>query len=84
MTMPKVDAIYDLVVRGFTELGASNPKCIGRSFLLKDMNYAGQVWRCEDWKAVWWLGAETIQFFDAAGNPVTTLTLVPDVARKAA
>ncbi len=84
MDVSQADAVYDLVTRGFTELGASDPKCSSRSFLLRDLCYAGQVWRCEGWTAIWRLGAGSIEFFDAEGNPATTLSSVPEAARKAA
>jgi hypothetical protein len=80
----QADVVYELAVQGFTELGASDPKCISRSFLLRNMCYTGQRYRCEGWQAVWLLDGETVEFHDAAGNPVKTLTLVTEVARKAA
>ena len=78
------DAVYELVVQGFAELGASDPKCISRSFLLKDTYYAGQAFRCEGFQAVWWLDGEAVEFHDEAGNLVKTLTLFTEVAKKAA
>ncbi len=48
------------------------------------MFYAGQVFRCEQWQAVWLFDGETVKFFDAAGNLVKTLALVPKAAKKAA
>jgi hypothetical protein len=84
MDTTQADVIYELVVQGFTELGASDPRCLSHSFLLRDMLYAGQVFRCESWQAVWLLDGETVKFYDAAGNLVKTLTVVAEVARKAA
>jgi hypothetical protein len=80
----QADAVYELAARGFAELGASDPQCISRSFLLKNVLYAGQVFRCERWQAVWMSDGETVEFFDAAGRLVRTLSLVTEVARKAA
>ncbi len=84
MDVSQADAVYKLVVQGFAELGASDPRCISRSFLLRDLCYAGQRYRCEGWQAVWLVDENSIDFYDAAGNPVKTLTLVTEMARKAA
>ena len=84
MSVSQVDAVYDVVTSGFVQLGASDPKCISRSFLLRELCYAGQVWRCEGWKAVWWLGSDTVEFFDATGNPVSTLAIAAETTRRAA
>jgi hypothetical protein len=80
----QVDAVYELAVTGFAELGASDPKRISRSFLLQKMCYAGQRYRCEGWQAVWLVDENSIDFYDAAGNPVKTLNLVTEMDRKAA
>ena len=84
MDESQVDAVYELVLRTFTELGVSNPRCISRSFLLRDSCYAGQLWRCEGFQAVWLLGRETVEFRDSAGNPVKSASLVAEITRKAA
>jgi len=84
MGVSEADAVYELVTRGFIELGASDPERSTRSFLLHDLCYAGQVWRCEGWTAIWRLGIESVEFYDAAGNPVMTLSLVPEAAKRAA
>ena len=84
MDESQVDAVYELVAKGFTELGVSDPRCISRSFLLRDSCYAGQVWRCEGFQAIWFLDGDSVEFQDAAGSRVKTLSLVPEAARKAA
>ena len=84
MDESQVDAVYELVLRTFAELGVSDPRCISRSFLLRDSCYAGQVWRCEAWQAIWLLDGDSVEFQDAAGNRVKTLSLVPEATKKAA
>ncbi len=84
MDPTQAEAVYELVVRGFTDLGASDPRCISRSLLLQDMHYAGQTFRCDGWRAVWLVGGETVEFYDTTGNLVKSLSLVTEVARKAA
>jgi hypothetical protein len=69
---------------GFADLGATDPRCISRSFLLRDSCYAGQVWRCQGFQAIWLLDGDSVEFQDAAGSQVKTLSLVPEVERKAA
>ncbi len=77
-------AVYELVASGFAELGTSDPRRINRSVLLKNLRYAGQTFRCEQWRALWLAGGESVEFYDAEGKLVKTLTLVTEVARKAA
>ena len=77
-------AVYELVAKGFAELGVSDPRSISRSFLLRDSCYAGQVWRCEGFQAIWFLDGPSVEFQDAAGSQVKTLSPVPEVERKAA
>ena len=84
MNETQPDAVYELVVRGFTDLGASDPRCISRSFLLRDACYAGQAWRCEGRQAIWLLDSNSVEFEDAAANRVKTLSLVPQATGKAA
>jgi hypothetical protein len=84
MGATQIEAVYELVERGFAELGASDPRCIARSFLLRDKHYVGQTFRCEGWRAVWLIDGDSVEFHDATGNLVKALPLVTDVARKAA
>jgi hypothetical protein len=84
MDQSQADAVYELVAKGFAELGVSDPRCISRSFLLRDSCYAGQVWRCEGFRAIWLLDGDSVEFQHAAGSQVKTLSLVPEVERKAA
>ena len=48
MDAMQADAVYELVVQGFADLGAPTLKCVSRSFLLRNLCYAGQVFRCEE------------------------------------
>jgi hypothetical protein len=80
----QAESVYELVARGFAELGASDPRSISRSFLLRDLCYAGQAFRCEGWRAVSPIDAHSVEFYDAAGKRVRTLSLAAEVARKAA
>jgi hypothetical protein len=45
MDAAQADAVYQLMVKGFAHLGATDPRCTSRSFLLRDSCYAGQVWQ---------------------------------------
>ena len=83
MDATQTEAVYELVVQGFTELGASDPRCISRGFLLKDRHYVGQTFRCDGWRAVWLIDGDSVEF-SATGNLVRTLRLAAEVARKAA
>jgi hypothetical protein len=84
MDTTQTEAVYELVVRGFAELGASDPRCMSRSLLLRDLCYAGQAFRCEGWRAVWLIDGDSVEFYDATGNQVKTLSLAAEAARKAA
>ncbi len=84
MDATQPDAVYELVTSGFADLGASDPRCISRSFLLRNTFYAGQVFRCEKWQAVWLHDNETVKFYDAAGNLVKTVGLAVEMVKKAA
>ena len=41
MGAAQTEAVHEVVVQGFAELGASDPRCVTRSILLKDTYYAG-------------------------------------------
>lgn len=84
MNAEQADAVYHLVSKAFTELGVSDPRCISRSFLLRDSCYAGQVFRCEGFQALWLLEGDAIEFRDAAGSLVRSANLVAEATRKAA
>jgi len=84
MESAQADVVYELVTIGFTNLGVSAPQCISRAFLLKEGFYAGQVYRCQAWHAIWLLDGSSLEFYDTAGNQVKTLPLAPEVTRKAA
>jgi hypothetical protein len=88
MDVTQADSVQQLVAMVFAELGVLEPKFISRSFLLRDMHYAGQVFRCEGWQAVWLTDGNSVEFFDAAGNRVRSVGLalvsVPDKTAKAA
>ncbi len=84
MDPTQTEAVYELVVRGFADLGAPDPRCVSRSLLLHGMHYAGQEFRCDGWRAVWLVGGETIEFYDAAGNLAKSVSLVTEAARNAA
>jgi len=84
MDATQTDAVYELVVQGFAELGASDPRCIRRTFLLKDTHYAGQAFRCEGWRAVWLIDGDSVEFYDVTGNLVKTLSLAAEAVRQAA
>jgi hypothetical protein len=81
----QADAVYELVVRGFADLGASDPKSISRSILLRNTCYAGQVFRCEGWRAVWLIDGNSVEFYDATGTPAKSVDLTAEATnRKAA
>ena len=82
--MDGTEAVYEVVVKGFADLGASSPQTASRSLLLREGHFAGQRFRCDGFQAVWWLGGDAVEFYDATGNLVKTLTLVTQSARKAA
>jgi hypothetical protein len=84
MDATQADVVYQLVVQGFAELGAPDPRCVSRSFLLRDLCYAGQAFRCGGFQAVWLLDRETVEFHDEAGNSVRTVNSAAEVTRKAA
>ena len=84
MDIAQADAVYKLVAREFTELGVSDPRCISRSFLLRDSCYAGQVFRCEGFQAVWLVDYETVEFHDPAGGAVKSVSLIAEMTSKAA
>jgi len=70
---PQVEAVYALTSAGFAELGISDPNRFHRTFLLRDMQYAGQRFHCDGWQAVWLLGGHSIDFYDEEGRLVKTL-----------
>ena len=85
MDVLQADAVYQLVVQGFADLGASDPKCISRSILLRNLCYAGQVFRCEGWSAVWLIDGDSVEFFDATGKLAKSVKLPAEtMIRKAA
>ena len=85
MDAAQIEAMYQTVMQGFSDLGASNPQCVSRSMLLRNMFYVGQVFRCEGWSAVWMIDGNSVEFRDAAGKLVRTLSLAGEtVIRKAA
>lgn len=84
MNVTQADFLQQLMAMVFAELGASEPKCISRSFLLRNMHYAGQAFRCEGWQAVWLTDANSVEFFDAAGKLVRSVGLATELAKKAA
>lgn len=84
MDEAQADAVYQLVSRAFADMGVSDPRCISRSFLLRDSCYAGQVWRCEGFQAVWLLDGSSVEFLDATGNAVSSASLVAEATKKAA
>jgi hypothetical protein len=83
---PQVEAVYALTSAGFAELGLPDPNRLHRTFLLRDMQYAGQRFDCDGWQAIWLLGSDSIDFYDEEGNLVKTLPLDGDktLARDAA
>lgn len=83
MNTTQADALYELIATGFAELGVSDPRCLSRTFLLRNMQYAGQRYRCGDWQAVWLIDSNTADFYDAAGNHVNTLGQTPEILKKA-
>jgi hypothetical protein len=84
MDSGQADAVYELVVQSFADLGASDPKGISRSILLRNLCYAGQAFRCEGWSAVWLIDGDSIEFYDAAGKLVKAVSLAGETMRKAA
>jgi hypothetical protein len=84
MDATQAGTVYELVVNGFADLGISDPRSVSRSFLLRDLLYAGQLFRCEGWQAVWLFDRDAVEFYDAAGNLTKALTLVLEAAKKAA
>ena len=84
MDVTQADSVQQLVAMVFAELGASEPKCTSRSFLLRNMHYAGQTFRCEGWQAVWLTDGNSVEFFDAAGKLVRSVGLATGLAKKAA
>lgn len=84
MDESQADIVYELVVKGFTDLGVSDPRLINRSFLLKQGLYAGQVWRCEGWQAIWLFDGSSLEFSDSTGNKVKAVPLIIEESRKAA
>lgn len=75
MSNPQVEAVYALTSEGFAELGISDPNRVHRTFLLRDMQYAGQRFDCDGWQAVWLLGGHSVDFYDEEGRLVKTLPL---------
>lgn len=84
MDETQADLVYQLVAQGFADLGASGPRCINRSSILTTMLYVGQAFRCEGFQAVWLIDSNSVEFPDAAGTPVETVTLAVEPLRKAA
>lgn len=84
MDTAQAEAVYELVSRTLPQLGVSDPRCISRSFLLRDSCYAGQIFRCEGFQAMWLLDGEVIEFRDAAGTLVRSASLAVATTRKAA
>ena len=82
--MDGTEAVCELVVKGFTDLGASNPQSVSRSFLLRETHYAGERFRCDSLQAVWWLGGDAVEFYDASGRLLKSLSLAGASGRKAA
>lgn len=72
---PQAEALQDLMVAGFAELGLSAPDRLHRTFLLRNMAYAGQRFCCGGWQAVWLLGGDSVDFYDEEGSLVKTLPL---------
>ena len=71
-------------MKGFTDLGASNPHSISRSHLLREGHYAGQRFSCDGFRAVWWLGGDAVEFYDGSGSFLRSLSLAGALGRKAA
>jgi hypothetical protein len=85
MDSTQIEAMYQIVVQGFADLGASNPQCVSRSILLRNMFYVGQVFRCEGWRAVWMIDGNSVEFYDTAGTLAKSASLAGEtVNRKAA
>ncbi len=84
MDTPQAEAVYELVTRVFADLGAASPQQLNRSLLLRHGFYAGQVYRCEGWQAVWLIDKGCVEFSDCQGQPCRTVALLDEQVRMAA
>jgi hypothetical protein len=84
MDATQTEAVSELVVKGFTDLGASSPQSTSRSLLLREGHYAGQRFSCDGFQAVWWLGGDAVEFYDASGRLLKSLNFAVTSGRAAA
>jgi hypothetical protein len=77
-------ALYDVVLQGFAELGATGPRSAVRSLLLRDGHFLGQRFASGHFEAIWLAEEGTIEFRDQSGRLMKTTRLASDGMRRAA
>lgn len=76
--------VYDLVVQGFRDLGATNPEWVECSILLRSGYCVGRGYRNGPLRAYWLLEEEHIEFYDAAGTLAMCVDLSSEGQERAA
>ena len=79
----QTDAIYDLIVAAFSELGATNTKAVRRTILVRDNRFVGQRFCCGDLQAILLDDGSPIECYGPGGQLLKTVIL-PETAAKAA
>jgi hypothetical protein len=68
------DPFFEALVGAFAELGAGH-EAVSRTLLLDQRHFVGHCYRCGAYRAIWKPGSPTIDFFDAQGRAVRTVSL---------
>ena len=65
--------LIQILSKTFAELGATGP--MSRTLMLRDRQFVGQRFRCEDFQAVLLAGGGVVEFYDQAGVLLKTVSL---------
>jgi hypothetical protein len=80
----ETDALRKTVAAAFAVLGAETNAPFIRTLLLKDRFFVGHCFRCGGFRAIWKPNSDAVEFFDADGQLLRTVSLPKEEKRAAA
>lgn len=78
------ESIYQRVISGFEELGASDPLSLTHRILLRERFFLGHRFACEGFEAICDAEDGILEFYSQDGVLLKTVSLRGEVVRKAA
>ncbi len=70
---PQLSSVHELVVKTFSELGASEP--VIHTILLKDCRFGGDKFRCDGMQALWAADSDVIEFYSEEEKLLKTVAI---------